>query len=581
MFLCVPRLVPALVGVAALMTAVPSAAQVGSGRIAYAREGEGIYSLAANGSGPVLLKSGNARQPRWSPDGSRIAFIQYPGVGVQLRVMNADGTGDHVVATDDNWLGIWLSRQPWSPDGSRLAWGPSPIPFGEGDIYTASAAGGDVRRITTDGRPKEPPVWSPTAPQLAYAALVPGSPFGSWELFSVRDDGSAPVQTTRGGFQNRQPSWSPNGSSIAFVRTVTSERAIYVVRPDGTELHRVVAFIGTDADGEPVWSPDGSKIAYRNMVNHRAAPYSAPGREIFVVNADGSGERRLTELAPQFAIDTAPTWSPDGDQILFKRDHAYVFGGLMTMNPDGTCESALSADPRGAPSLLESPSWQPVPGGPSLGPKTCRAVAIEARRPPEGNRSATPVGGTISNKGTEPLTNVLVTISPVRTDFSLEALEGHECTRRGAIFVCRIDRIGRGESRYVAVLGRARRVGRNENSRSVSLDAQLKVTVDGPSLATRRETGYVLFTPGRCETRDPGGGYIEGTRFPDRICGRRGADDIDPLGRKDFVYAGDGPDVINSRDRYGDVISCGPGRDRVFADRKDKVSRDCERVRRG
>lgn len=566
-----PRSIAALAALAALVTAVPSAAQVGSGRIAYAREGEGIYTVAPDGSAPVMLKSGLLRQARWSPDGSRIAYVGYSG-RYELHVMDGDGTDDHIVATDATVIS--LSRQPWSADSSRLAWGP----FSDGDISTASAAGGDVRRITTDGRQKEPPVWSPSGMQLAYASIVPGPPV-SWELFSVRDDGSAPVQITSGGFQNRQPSWSPNGSSIAFVRTVNSRRAIYVVHPDGTELHRVVEFSGSDTAGEPVWSPDGSRIAYTNNVNGRYARASAPGVEIFLVNADGSGERRLTELAPLFAYDSAPTWSPDGDQILFKRQSPT--GGLTTMNPDGMCESAISADPRGSPSFLESPSWQAVPGGPSLGPKTCRAVAIQATQPPDGNRSAIVVGGTVSNEGTEPLTNVLVTISPSRSDFSLEALEGYECTRSGVAFVCRIDRIGGGESRQVAVYGRARRVGRNQSSRSVALSARLKVTGDGPLLATMRETGYVLFTPARCTTRDPGRGSIEGTRFADRICGRRGPDYIDPLGRKDYVYAGDGRDVINSGDRYGDVISCGAGRDLVFADRKDKVSRDCERVRRG
>jgi Tol biopolymer transport system component len=568
----VPRLIAAIVGLTALVTAMPSAAQVGSGRIAYAREGEGIYSLASDGSALVLLKSGLLRQARWSPDGSRIAYAGYTDGQYGLRVMNADGSGDHIVATDPT-AAISLSKQPWSADGSRLAWGPAR----EGDIYTVNAAGGDVRRITTDGREKEPPVWSPNGTQLAYASLAPGPPV-SWELFSAHDDGSAPVQITSGGFQNMEPSWSPNGSSIAFVRTANSRRAVYVVHPDGTDLHRVVEFSGNL--GEPAWSPDGSKIAYTNQVNARSAPYSAPGVEIFLVNADGSGERRLTELAPQFAYDTSPTWSPDGDQILFKRRFGLT-ASLTTMNPDGTCESALTADPRGTPSLLESPSWQTVPGGPSIGPKTCRAVAIEAAQPPDANRSAIGIGGTISNEGTEPLTNVQVTISPSRSDFSLEAVPGYACARRGAAFVCRIDPIGRGESRWVAVLGRARRVGRDQSSRSMSLSARLTVTADGPLLATSRETGYMFFTPGRCLTRDRGGGYIEGTRFPDRICGRRGADDIAPLGGKDYVYAGAGRDVINSRDRYGDVISCGPGRDVAFADRKDKVSRDCERVRRG
>jgi WD40-like Beta Propeller Repeat len=119
------RLLPALAGLVALVAAVPSAAQVGSGRIAYATDGTGIYTLAADGSDPVTLKSDNARTPRWSPDGSRIAFIEYfdgpHGLAVYLKVMNADGTGEHVVASADWWQDIWLSTQPWSPDGSRIA----------------------------------------------------------------------------------------------------------------------------------------------------------------------------------------------------------------------------------------------------------------------------------------------------------------------------------------------------------------------------------------------------------------------------------------------------------------------------
>jgi TolB protein len=567
----VPRSIAALAALAALVTAGPSAAQVGSGRIAYATNTRGIYTVGADGRESVVLKSGNVFLPRWSPDGSRIAFIEFPPIGVQLRVMNADGTDDHVVASNDTFSDISLSEQPWSPDGSRLAWGPAPIVPGVlrgGDIFTVSAAGGDIRRITTDGRIKEPPVWSPSAPQLAYASM----PSTGLELFTARDDGSDPVQITNAGAQSWQPSWSPSGASIAFVRSVLSESAIYVVRPDGTELHRVAEFYG-DAAGEPAWSPDGSKLAYTSAENGNMR-YG--GQEVFLVNADGSGERRLTELGPQTGVDAAPTWSPDGDQIvLTRRGISFpVSQALWTMNPDGTCESALaSADVWGPP------SWQPVPGGPSVGLKTCHAIAIEAGQPSEGGGSGTLVGGTISNEGTEPLTNVQVTITPIRSDFSLED-DQHECARRSAAFVCRIDRIGRGESAQMFLYGRARRVGRNASSRSVTLDAKLTVTADGPLLTTGRETGYVRFTPTRCSNRDRGAGHIEGTRFPDRICGRRGADDINPRDRKDYVYAGAGPDVINARDIYGDVISCGPGRDIVFADRMDKVSRNCERVRR-
>jgi Tol biopolymer transport system component len=119
------RSIPALVGLVALMAAVPSAAQVGGGRIAYATEGTGIYTVAADSSDPVLLKPGDAFQPRWSPDGSKLAFIEFfdgdHGLAVQLKVMNASGTDEHLVASADSWQEIRLSNQPWSADDSRIA----------------------------------------------------------------------------------------------------------------------------------------------------------------------------------------------------------------------------------------------------------------------------------------------------------------------------------------------------------------------------------------------------------------------------------------------------------------------------
>ncbi len=112
------------------------------------------------------------------------------------------------------------------------------------------------------------------------------------------------------------------------------------------------------------------------------------------------------------------------------------------------------------------------------------------------------MGGTISNEGTEALSNVVITITATGTDFGLEPTEGYACTRRSASFVCRIERLDRGQSQFVGVLGTARRVGRDRRSRNVPLSARLTVTADGPLLGTRRETGYVFFTPSGCVTTD-------------------------------------------------------------------------------
>jgi Tol biopolymer transport system component len=559
--------------VAGLLAAVPSAAQVGSGKIAFTDEPGNLLTITGDGRTPVVFRSAHGYRlsfPRWSPDGSRIAFTQYSGTpGVfRLLVADQDGTDEHVVATGN----IFLGRQPWSPDGDRIAWGSS----GAGDLFTASADGGDIRRLTTDGLQKQPPSWSPAGQSLVYARTPADS--SRWDLFVVGDDGSGPRQITSGGegdVRNVHPSWSPSGGSIAFLRQINSTSAIYVVRPDGTELHRVIGlssvYVGWPYTSAPVWSPDGAKIAYANSVNSGYSRYGRHGQEIFVVNADGSGERRLTELAPRLRVDSTPVWAPDGEQILFTRGPS----SLMTMNPDGTCEGALPAT-----RAVDTPSWQPLPGGPAIGSKTCRAVSVIANGTAFRDQSSIAIVGSVRNEGTEALTDILVKFTAPRHDLGVTPYGHPGCSTIPAGILCRLDRLERGRTRAVAALGTARRVGRDQRSRDVALRARIEVIASGPLLTTERETDEVRFLPGRCTSRNKGRGRIDGTRFPDRICGRKGTDDIHPLAGKDFVDAGAGPDRIFSKDQNADVINCGPGSDRVVADAKDKVSRDCERVRR-
>jgi Tol biopolymer transport system component len=312
-----------VLGLVAMLFAVPSSAALpGSGKIAFARDGDGIYTISPDGSDLTLFRAGSFSSPRWSPDGLRVANTGPPGTS-GLAVANADGSGVHVIATTGS---VALSKQPWSPDGTRIAWGPER----DGDVYTASADGGDVRRISYDGLHKEPPSWSPTGSQLVYASTVTPGSEQDWELFVARDDGTPPVQITSGGsglVVNAQPTWSPTGGSIAFLRKLASGNlGIYVIHPDGTEQHRVVD-IASNSLGEPVWSPDGSQSPIRtlSMADTRgsgllARRYSSSTPTARPYSDDG--------VAPKLINDGLPLVSgrrPDPDQR----------GSLTTMNRDG------------------------------------------------------------------------------------------------------------------------------------------------------------------------------------------------------------------------------------------------------
>jgi len=88
---------------------------------------------------------------------------------------------------------------------------------------------------------------------------------------------------------------------------------VYTVNPDGTARRQLTHVAAARAAGSPDWSPDGTRIVYES---NQTGDY-----RIWVMNADGSGPRRLTD-DPGFA-DLNPAWSPDGTRILFSRcdDH--------------------------------------------------------------------------------------------------------------------------------------------------------------------------------------------------------------------------------------------------------------------
>ena len=86
---------------------------------------------------------------------------------------------------------------------------------------------------------------------------------------------------------------------------------------------------------DPVYSPDGLKIAF--ISTHDGDP------EIFVMNANGTGLRKLTDNT---AVDAAPSWSPDGGKIVFTSDRSGSFE-LYSMNADGSQQQMIPTDVEG------------------------------------------------------------------------------------------------------------------------------------------------------------------------------------------------------------------------------------------
>lgn len=167
--------------------------------------------------------------------------------------------------------------------------------------------------------------------------------FGLSELAVVHPDGSGRRRLTTDGFGYLAPDISPDGRRIAFA----GFRGIYLMNSDGTGVTQLVS--RAPFDYAPAWSPDGSRIAFRSDT---PGPFGAASR-IFVINIDGTGLRQLSPDDPDpnvfYYSDDGPTWSPDGNRIVFTRN-----GALQMINADGTGLTALPNE-----DMSWYPDWSP------------------------------------------------------------------------------------------------------------------------------------------------------------------------------------------------------------------------------
>jgi Tol biopolymer transport system component len=126
------------------------------------------------------------------------------------------------------------------------------------------------------------------------------------------------IESSPGRPDVQAPVWSPDGRRIAFFNKRDGGKEIYVVSADGSGQRRLTGDARNAAT--PAWSPDGRKIVFEG---DGSGQYACCG--VYVVNADGSGQRRLARNG------RAPAWSPDGRTIAFFSDSK-----IYLMNADGS-----------------------------------------------------------------------------------------------------------------------------------------------------------------------------------------------------------------------------------------------------
>jgi Tol biopolymer transport system component len=331
------------------------------------RDGGGIFLMGATGES-VRRVSDVGYNPAWSPDGRRLVVASESVTQPSSRPTRSQLWIVELASGAAKSLGDADALQPrWSPHGERIAYWGRPGDGVHGDVWTVPSGGGEAVPLTQDPAMDWNPEWSHDGRYLYFSSdrdgtmniwrvavdeasgrpqghpqpITLGSATSNQHLSLARDGRhlayvaqedtrnlrrvafdpageravGAPFALTRGSLRAGFPDPSPDGEWVAFHST-GRQADVFLVRADGSGLRQLTDDMHRDQ--WPRWSPDGARIAFTS--------YRGGASEVWSIERDGSGLQQLThQPGAHYA-----SWSPDGSRLAYSTHRpsggAFVFG---------------------------------------------------------------------------------------------------------------------------------------------------------------------------------------------------------------------------------------------------------------
>ncbi len=225
--------------------------------------------------------------PRWSPQGDKLFYNSFKEGQGPMLYMRDMATGKTTRISGRRGLNIGAA---FPPDGRYIA-----LTLTEGDdidIYTIDFNGRIIKRLTNHWGINVTPTFSPDGSRIAYVSNKSGSP----QIYVKDLQGGRDERITFEGRYNTSPSWS-SLNQIAYASMDEDGFNIYAINPDGSGLRKLTEGQGNNED--PCWYSNGRYFVFSS---NRDGSY-----HIYLMMANGMNQKRITMMKGEQA---SPSWSP-------------------------------------------------------------------------------------------------------------------------------------------------------------------------------------------------------------------------------------------------------------------------------